>query len=67
MQIIGILILVVFIGLILYGRHKISSGDNQILKTAQKIGDTYTWFRFIGSIILVIFVFGILTIFAKKH
>ena len=67
MQIIGILILVVFIGLILYGRYKISLGDNYVLKTAQKISDTYIWFKFIGSIILVIYVFGIFTIFAKKH
>ena len=67
MQLVGILILVVIIGLILYGKHKISTGDNQLLKTAQKIGDAYVWFKFIGGIIFIIFVLSILTIFSKRH
>ena len=67
MQIMGIIILVILGGGILFLRNKINTGNNPYLKTALKINDAYVWFRFIGGIILVIFILFIVAIFAKKH
>ena len=41
-----ILFLIIFVSVILFVRNKINTGNNPYLKTALKIGDIYTWFRF---------------------
>ena len=67
MVIIGLLFIVISIISILFLRNKIKKGDNSFLKTLLKISDTLVWIRFIGGIILVLFLFFFLTIFSKKH
>ncbi len=67
MAILGVLLLIVFIGGIISFRNKINTGNNPYLKTALKVGDVYTWARFIGGIFIVLLFIFFLTILGKKH
>ena len=67
MAVLGILFLIIFISIILFLRNKINTGNNPYLKTVLKIGDIYTWFRFIGGIFVVLLFIFFLTILGKKH
>lgn len=49
----GLIIIVVFSIIILFIRHKISTSDNEYLKTAQKVGDAVIWIRAILGLLLV--------------
>ena len=49
----GLLILVVFCMVILFVRHKISTGNNEFLKKAQKVGDMIVWVRAIMGLLFV--------------
>jgi hypothetical protein len=58
---IGLLILIVFSGIIVMLRGKIQTSDNVYLKKAAQIGDWYIWFRFIMGLIMVSFFLFILS------
>ena len=61
MAIVGIIILAIVIAAILKFRNYVNTQGNPALKTAMKIGDFFIWIRFIGFIILFLFLVAIFT------
>ena len=47
----GLFILAVFCIVILFVRHKISTGNNDFLKKTQKVGDIFIWIRAISGLL----------------
>jgi len=67
MPIKGILILLAFIVGILFLRNAVGQSNSPILKGALKINDAIVWVRFMGGVVLVLFLLFFLTVFGKKH
>lgn len=63
--ILGIVILVVVAGIIMFVRDKVNKSGNSVLKGAMKVGDFFTWIRFL-SVIPFIILLVIIGVASKK-
>ena len=62
-NLIGLIIILIIIGIILFFRNKINNSDNTTLKNIMKINDFFTTIRFVLFIFPILFLF---IVFSKK-
>ena len=62
---IGLLILILFVMVIVFLRKKTQESDNQVLKTAMRVGDFFIWVRFL-SFIIILMLFLLFATFKSK-